>query len=227
MSQIFADGGSGDAGQGTGSQGSAGGAGEGGTAGGASGNAAGSNAAGGESGKDGKDGKGGASGSAGSGDKKYSDADLDRIINQKFAKWQENQQKAVSEAEKLAKMDAQQKAEYERDQMKKQLDALTKQNTLSEMGKTARRMLSEGGITIPDELVSMIITEDAEGTKANVTQFSTLFKAAVQEGVKDALKGKAPSSGSNSSAVTKDSIMKIKDRVERQRMIAERMDLFK
>ena len=224
MSQIFADGGSGDAGQGTGSQGSAGGTGEGGTAGGASGNAAGSNAAGG-TGEGGT--AGGASGSAGSGDKKYSDADLDRIINQKFVKWQENQQKAVSEAEKLAKMDAQQKAEYERDQMKKQLDTLTKQNTLSEMGKTARRMLSEGGITIPDELVSMIIAEDAEGTKANVTQFSTLFKAAVQEGVKDALKGKAPSSGSNSSAVTKDGIMKIKDRVERQRMIAEHMDLFK
>ena len=42
---------------------------------------------------------------------KYTDAEVDEILNKKFAKWQEKQQKAVDEAAKLAKMDATQKAE--------------------------------------------------------------------------------------------------------------------
>nr|DAG31474.1 MAG TPA: capsid scaffolding protein [Caudoviricetes sp.] len=168
----------------------------------------------------------GGEGDKGADEKKYSDADLDQIIGKKFAEWQKKQQKAVDEAKKLAEMNAQEKAEYERDQLQKELDALKKSSTLAEMGKTARKMLSDDGLNVPDDLVSMIITEDAETTKANVQQFSKLFKVAVQDAVKDALKGKAPSKG-GSSTMTKEDIMKVKDRVERQRLIAEHMDLFK
>ena len=46
---------------------------------------------------------------------KYSDADLDKILGNRFSRWQKEQQKAVDEAKKLAEMDATQKAEYERD----------------------------------------------------------------------------------------------------------------
>lgn len=160
------------------------------------------------------------------GEKKYSDADLDKIINQKFADWQKKQQKAVDEAKKLAEMNAQEKAEYERDQFRKELESLKRATTLGEMGKTARKMLSEDGLNIPDDLVTMIIAEDAETTKANILQFSKLFKTAVQDAVKDALKGKAPGTG-GTSTITKEEIMKVKDRVERQRLIAEHMDLFR
>lgn len=163
----------------------------------------------------------------GADEKKYSDADLDRIIGQKFAKWQKDQDKAVSEAEKLAKMDAQQKAEYERDQLQKRVAELEKKENRAEMGKVARGMLNEDGINISDDLVNMIITTDAESTKTNVQQFSKLFKAAVQDAVKEALKGKTPGTGSSSGTVTKEQIMKIKDRTERQRMIQKHRDLFK
>lgn len=176
--------------------------------------------------KDGKSGDDGASGK-GADEKKYSDADLDRIINQKFAKWQKDQDKAVSEAEKLAKMNAQQKAEYERDQLQKRVAELEKKENRAEMGKVARQMLSDDGINLPDDLVGMIITTDAESTKTNVQQFSKLFKTAVQAAVKDALKGKAPGTGSSGGAVTREQIMKIKDRTERQRMISKHRDLFR
>lgn len=176
--------------------------------------------------QDGKSGDDGANGK-GADEKKYSDADLDKIINQKFAKWQKDQDKAVSEAEKLAKMDAQQKAEYERDQLQKRVAELEKKENRAEMGKVARGMLSDDGINLPDDLISMIITTDAESTKTNVQQFSKLFKAAVQDAVKEALKGKTPGTGSSSGTVTKEQIMKIKDRTERQRMIQKHRDLFK
>ena len=39
-------------------------------------------------------------------EKKYTDADLDEIINRKFAKWQKEQQKKSDEAAKLAEMNA-------------------------------------------------------------------------------------------------------------------------
>ena len=45
---------------------------------------------------------------------KYTDEDLDRIISDRLARWQKEQDKKISEAEKLAKMDAQEKAEYEK-----------------------------------------------------------------------------------------------------------------
>ena len=123
-------------------------------------------------------------------------------------------------------MTEQEKAEHERDELQKELDALKKANALAEMGKQARKMLSDDGINAPDDLVDMIITEDAETTKTNVQQFSKLFKAAVQAAVKEALKGKAPGTGSSGS-MTKEQIMNIKDPIARQQKMKENIGLFK
>lgn len=156
---------------------------------------------------------------------KYTDEDLDRIINQKFADWQKKQEKAVDEAKKLAEMNAQEKAEYERDQFKKELAELREKNAISEMMKTARQMLADEEINISDELLANLVTSDAEETKASVQSFAKLFKDAVQNAVKDALKGNPPKTGKGSS-VTKEQIMAIKNPAERQRMIAENINLF-
>lgn len=158
--------------------------------------------------------------------KKYTDDDIDRIIGKKFAEWKTKQDKAVDEAKRLATMTEQEKAEHERDQYKAQLDELLKKENRNEMGKVARKILSADGINLSDDLLGMIITDEADSTKSNVKQFSKMYKEAVAEGVKDALKGKTPGTGASGN-VTKEQIMKIKDRVERQRMIAEHMDLFK
>lgn len=158
---------------------------------------------------------------------KYTDADLDKIIGQKFAEWQKKQQKAVDEAAKLAKMDAQQKAEYERDQLQKELDALKKKDSLSEMTKTARKMLTDGGINVPDELLSMFVNTNAEETKAAVDGFAKVFKEAVEAAVKERLKGEPPKKGSGGVAtMTKEQIMAIKDPELRQKKMLEHRDLF-
>ena len=79
-------------------------------------------------------------------EKKYSDADLDKIIENKFAKWQKQQAKAVDEAKKLANMTAQERVEHERDKLKAELDALKKANAVAEMEKTARGILQTDGV---------------------------------------------------------------------------------
>lgn len=157
---------------------------------------------------------------------KYTDEDVDRLINKKFAKWKEEQQKAVEEAKKLATMDAQQKAEYERDQLQAKVDELLKKNALSEMTRVARRILSEKQINVSDELLSRLVSADAEDTKKAVESFVSLFDAAVEKAVREKLKGEPPKAGKAKSTMTKEEIMKIKDPAARKKAIAENMDLF-
>ena len=158
---------------------------------------------------------------------KYTDKDVDEILNKKFAKWQEKQDKAVSEAKKLAAMNATQKAEYERDQLQKQLDEYKRKDSLAEMTKTARSMLSESGISVSDGVLAMLVNTDAEQTKAAVDGFSKAFKDAVEEAVKERLKGRTPKVGTGSSKpMTKAEIMAIRDPELRQKMMLENRELF-
>lgn len=158
---------------------------------------------------------------------KYTDEDVNKIIDKKFAEWQKKQQKEVDEAKKLAEMNATQKAEYERDQLKKKLEELERQASLGEMTKTARKMLSESNINIPDELLSMMVTTDAEETKLAVDGFAKAFKEAVESAVKERLKGEPPKRSSGSSqSMTKEQIMAIKDHELRQKKMLEHKELF-
>lgn len=158
---------------------------------------------------------------------KYSDDELDRIVEKKFAKWKQQEQKAVDEAKKLAEMNAQQKAEYERDQLRKELDGYKRNAALAEMSKTARKMLSDSGITVGDELLSMMVSTDAKETKAAVDGFAKAFNDAVEKAVKERLKGEPPKKGSGGAAtMTKAQIMAIRDPELRQKKMLEHRELF-
>ena len=169
-------------------------------------------------------GDGGNSGddSAGDNDKKYSDADINKILNKKFAEWEKKQAKKISEAEKLANMTAEEQLKS----LQSELESMKKDKTRSELASAARGILSESDIQVPDNLIVNLIGEDAETTKENAEAFSKAFKAAVQEGVKEALKGKTPPSG-GSSTLTKEEIMKVKNLKERQTLINDNMHSFK
>lgn len=158
---------------------------------------------------------------------KYTDDDVDKILSRKFAEWQKKKDKEMTEAQKLAQMDATQKAEYKAQQFEKELNELKEKNILSEMSKTARKMLAEEEINIPDELLERLVSVDAAQTKASVESFTKLFKGAVNKAVKNALKGPAPKAGiGGKTTATKEQIMAIKNPSERQRMIAENITLF-
>lgn len=157
---------------------------------------------------------------------KYTDEDVDRIIDKKFAEWERKQQKKSDEAARLAQMNTEQKEAHEKEELKKRVAELERQNALSDMSKVARGMLSEKNISVSDELVSMMISDNADDTKSAVESFIKAFQEAVNKAVKDALKGEPPKTGAQSTGVTKEDIMKIPDRAERQRQINAHMDLF-
>lgn len=163
----------------------------------------------------------------GEGDKKYSDEDVNKILDKKFAEWQKKKDAEIDEAKKLAEMNEAQKAKYEKDKLQKQLDELTKKSTLADMTKVARGIFSEEGVSVTDELLSVLVSTDTDETNTAVTSFAKLFKEAVEKGVKEALKGNPPKSGSKKSGtMTKEQIMNIKDPVERQKMMIENREMF-
>lgn len=159
-------------------------------------------------------------------EKKYTDEDVNRIIDRKFAEWEKKQSKAKSEAEKLAGMNAEQKEKYENEQLKKQVEELLRKDALGKMATVARGMLGEKNISVSDDLIEMLISDDAEKTKSSVDSFINAFQSAVEKSVKDALKGNPPKKTSEPASITKEQIMKVKDPLERQKLIAEHMDLF-
>lgn len=146
-------------------------------------------------------------------------------VNRAMQKAEEKAKADREEAEKLAKMNAQQRAEHENAKLKEELAELRKANTLSQMAKTARGMLEEKGITIGEDLVQTLITEEAESTKKNVDAFAEMYAKAVEEGVNEKLKGKTPGR-MTSTGMSKSDILAIKDPGERQRAIAEHLELF-
>lgn len=123
-------------------------------------------------------------------------------------------------------MNAQEKAEYERDQLQQKLDEMEKERAIAQMTSTARKMLADANINVSDDIVSMLVSDDADKTKAAVDGFISLFNQSVQNAVKDALKGNPPKAG-NAATVTKEQIMAIKDPIARQNAIRENFELFR
>ena len=159
-------------------------------------------------------------------EKKYTDDDVDKLIAKKYAEWQKKHEKKASEAERLAKMSAEEKAEERMKSLEKRIAEYEKKSVRDGMVKQARSILNEKNIHVSDELIANLIGEDAETTKASVDNFVSLFNDAVENALKERLKGKTPTTGTPTS-ITKEQIMAIKNRAERQRLINEHIDLFK
>lgn len=157
--------------------------------------------------------------------KLYTDEDVDKLINRKFAEWQAKKDQEINEAQKLAEMNEQQKSDYKLQKLQKELDEYKNRETLSEMAKTARAILSEQNINIPDELVSVLVTTDADTTSANVKAFAKAFQSAVSQAVDSKISHREPKTG-GSKSITKNDIMAIKDTAARQKAIAENIELF-
>jgi hypothetical protein len=157
---------------------------------------------------------------------KYTDEDVDKLINKKFAEWQKQQDKKVSEAERLSKMTAEEKAAERMKALEEKLHGYEVAAARAEMMKQGRAMLHEKNINVNDELLTNLISDNAENTKSSVENFITLFNTAVEKAVKEALKGDSPKGGSAPAGMTKEQILAIPNRAERQRLMKEHKELF-
>jgi uncharacterized protein (DUF885 family) len=109
-------------------------------------------------------------------EKKYSDDDVNKIVDAKFAKWQAELEKKEDEAAKLAKMDEKEKSDYEKQKLKKEIDDLKREKTLVEMSQRATSMLADKGINASEGILSFVVKDTAEGTSENVKAFVDLIE---------------------------------------------------
>lgn len=197
--QYFAEGGEGDAG----AEGGAGGAG-------------GTSERAGDA-KGGQEGDQGAAGSSMSFDDYLKDpknqAEFDRRVSKALetnrTKMQADIEKQIAdaktEAEKMAKMNADQKAQYEREKQEKELADREAAITKRELTATAKEQLAEKGL--PISLAAILNYTNAEECAASIDAVGKAFQEAVEKAVTDRLAGgKPPKKADGATAYTMDQI---------------------
>lgn len=163
-------------------------------------------------------------------DKKYTDEDVNNIINRKFAEWEKRQKEKsakAAEAERLKNMTEEEKRKHEMEELQKKIAGYEKEKAIGAMTKVARGILNDSKIVVNDELLGNLVAEDAETTKSNVESFVKNFNDAVQKAVAEALRGKTLRLKDGSKELTKEDILKIKNRTERQKAMTEHPELFR
>ena len=96
----------------------------------------------------------------------------------------------IKEAEKLAKMNADEKFQYELEQREKAIEAKEKELALAENKNEASKILAEKGISL--DLVDFVVAEDAETMNTNISLLDKAFKASVKAEVEKRLKSSTP-----------------------------------
>lgn len=155
-------------------------------------------------------------------EKTFTQAELDAIIQKEKAKAKRSAEKEykakMDEAEKLRKMNADEKAEYEAKKQAEYIAELEAKINRSGLEKEASKMLSEAGIVAGDEILAFVVKDSAESTQEAVNGFTELVNQLADNKVKEMLKGKTPRKVEQSTAgtITKEQFdrMGYKDRNE-------------
>ena len=126
------------------------------------------------------------------GKKRYTDEDVDGIINRKFAEWQKKQQKAVDEAKKLAEMNADQKHQYEMEKLQKENAELKRSALRMELGKTATGLLKEHNVDATQDILDFVVGENAEETKERIDRFVSIVQAQLKRAEVERATGRTP-----------------------------------
>lgn len=149
----------------------------------------------------------------------------DRRVSSALKKQEAKIEARVKEAQKVARMNEQQKYEYELSQREKLVAEKERELALAEMKNTASKILSEKGISLA--LVDFVVNEDAEITNNNIKILDKAFKQSVKEEVERRLSSKVPlkSLPTDNSGITKEQFAKLSIS-ELSRLKREQPELF-
>ena len=123
--------------------------------------------------------------------KTYSQEDVDNLLKKQKKKYEGK----VSEAEKLASMTAEEKAEYEKEQRENKLLERERAVELKELKQTAVENLREKGLDM--SLASILDYTDADSVNRSIKTVEKVIKSAIEKGIDDKLKssGGVPKTG--------------------------------
>ena len=138
----------------------------------------------------------------------FTQADIDRVVQQTIARERARAEKAVAtartEAEKLAQMTAEQRAQHDREQREAALTQREAELNRRELRATALNTLAERGL--PSTLADTLNYADADQCSASIAAIEKAFRSAVQQGVESRMKGTAPSAATSTDTALLDEI---------------------
>lgn len=124
-------------------------------------------------------------------------SEVDRRVSQAQAKWaaelDDKLNSARSEGEKLAKMNADERAKAKFETDKKKFESERAKYEAERLEFEAVKQLSEN--KLPVSFAKMCVGENAEETKANIEAFKTAWNDALQNAVNDRMRGTTPKAG--------------------------------
>lgn len=104
------------------------------------------------------------------------DNDVDSIVNSRRSRWQKEAEAEKQEAEKLAKMNKDEKEEHERKKLEDRIAEYERKENLQKMSKVASEMLKEEQVRSTDDVLKFLVSEDADQTKNAVKTFVEYMK---------------------------------------------------
>lgn len=136
-------------------------------------------------------------------------SEVDKRVTQAMQRAERKADARVKEAEKLAKMNEQQRYEYELDSREKAIAEKEKQLALAENKATAASILADKGISA--KLVDFVVAEDAETMNTNISLLEAEFKASVKAEVERRLATTTPKKNLPlDQTITKENFQKMK-----------------
>ena len=153
-------------------------------------------------------------------EKTFTQAELDKILNKKFAQWQKKTEEAKQEAERKAKLTEAEKLAEER----KEFEAMRKQFEYEKRVNSTSKTLASNNL--PVEFADFLIAETDEATTQRVDLFKNAFNSAVEKLVNERLKGNTPKVGTSKTLeVTKEQFRKM-DLMQRQELFNKNRELY-
>ena len=166
-------------------------------------------------------------------DKTFTQDELDHIVQERVKRAVAKAQKdaedkikqAQSEGERLAKLTKDERAKEEEAKRLADLEAREKAIVVKELRIETQSLLSDEGL--PIEFLDVVMADTAESVKENIASIRKVFDEAVEKRVNERLTQDKPRRGATAGAMTKAEIMAVQNASERQKLIAENLELFR
>jgi hypothetical protein len=153
-------------------------------------------------------------------EKTFTQEELDKILNKKFAQWQKKTEEAKLEAERKAKLTEAEKLAEER----KEFEAMKKQFIYEKRVNETSKVLASNNL--PIEFADFLISDSDEATTQRVDLFKNAFNQAVEKLVNERLKGNTPKvATSKANTISKEQFSKM-GLAERQKLYTENRELY-
>lgn len=160
-------------------------------------------------------------------EKTFTKDEVEQMISDRIKREREKAEADKAEAKRLAKMNADQKKDYEIDKQTKRAEEAEQKLARYEMQGQARKMFEESGVNVNDDDLSLVVTSEAETTQDNVNKLIAFAKRIREDVKNEMLTGKTPKTNGNVAKNITQAQFDLMSSKQKAELYQENPDLFK